>query len=158
MDDGWFLWFGGHLRSEFVFQKGAWQKKGGTKGDLSANLNAAAHSWWQSNQDALTISSMSEIYPTSVIWSFWGHDSFCILHRFWLPCNISKNLWTLAIQCSVLSLASFVISESFSVFVLSISGSVPTKMPLLPQVNNFTTTFLRRVSLRVLNCLQSITS
>jgi len=41
--------------------------KAGGKGDLSDNLNAAAPSCWKSDLDALTISSMSEMYPTAVI-------------------------------------------------------------------------------------------
>jgi len=44
--------------------------KGGGKGDLSDTLNAAAPSWWNSDQDALRISSVSEMYPTAVICLF----------------------------------------------------------------------------------------
>jgi len=128
------------------------------KGDLSDNLNAAAPSCWTSDQDALTISSVTEMYPTAVICLIWARDSFCVAHRFWLPCHISKMSWTLAIQCNFLSSASFIISESFSVFVVSNSGSVPAKIPLLAEANCLTTTFPPRVSPVVFDCLQPITS
>jgi len=132
--------------------------KAGGKGDLSDNLNAAAPSCWKSDQDALMHSSVSEMYPTAVICLFWARDSFWVAHRFWLPCHISKKLWTLAILCNFLSSASFFISESFSVCGLSNSRSVPAKIPLLPQAICLTTTFLRRVSPVVFDCLHRITS
>jgi len=44
--------------------------KSGGKGDLFDNLNAAAPSGWRSDQDALTISSISEMNPTAVICLF----------------------------------------------------------------------------------------
>jgi len=68
--------------------------KGGGKGELSDNLNAAAQSCWKRDQDALTICSMSETYPTAVICLIWPQDSFSLARRFWLPCHISKKLWT----------------------------------------------------------------
>jgi len=65
--------------------------KAGGKGDLPDNLNAAAPSCWKSDQDALMISSMSEMYPTAVICLFCARDSFCVAHKFWLPCHIAKQ-------------------------------------------------------------------
>jgi len=50
-------------------------KAGGT-GDFSDNLNAAVTSYCQSDQDALTICSISEMYPMAVICLFWVQDSF----------------------------------------------------------------------------------
>jgi hypothetical protein len=44
--------------------------KAGGKGDLSDNLNAAAPLCQNSDLEALTISSMSEMYPTAVICLF----------------------------------------------------------------------------------------
>jgi len=61
------------------------------KGDLSDNLNAAAPSCWKSDQDALSISSVSEMYPTSVICLFWVRDSFSVARRFSQLCHISKS-------------------------------------------------------------------
>jgi len=127
--------------------------KAGGKGDLSDNINAAAPSCWKSDQDALTISSVSKMYPTAVIYLFWARDSFWVARRFWLTCHISKRSWTFAIVCNFLSSASFFISESFSVFVVSNSGSVPAKIPLLARGNCPTTTFSRRVSPVVFDCL-----
>jgi len=72
--------------------------KGGGKGDLPDNWNAATPSCWKSDYDALTI---SEMYPTVVICLFWARDSFWVTHRFWQPCYISKKLWTFAILCNV---------------------------------------------------------
>jgi len=136
----------------------AFADKAGGKGDLSDNLNAAAPSCWKSDQDALTISSVSEIYPMAVICLFWARDSFWVARRFWLPCHISKKSWTLAILCNFLSSASFFISESFSVFMVSNSGSVPAKIPVLARANCLTTTFSRSVSRVVFDCLHPLTS
>jgi len=79
----------------------------------------------------LTISSVSEMYPTAVICLVWAWDSLCVARRFWQCCDISKKLWTLAVQCNVLSSASFFLSELFSVFFGSNTGSAPAKLPLL---------------------------
>jgi len=83
-------------------------KTSGT-GDLSDTLNAASPSYWKCDQDALKISSVSEIYPTAVIWVFWVQDSFCVAHWLWLPFHISKIWWMVAILCNFLcsSLTSF---------------------------------------------------
>ena len=89
---------------------------------------------------------------------FEGEISFWVAGRFWLPCHISKKLWTLAILCNFLSSASFFISESSSVFVVSNSGSVPAKIPLLARANCLTRTFSRRVSPVVFDYLQPKTS
>jgi len=132
--------------------------KGGGKGDLSYNLNAAAPACWKGDPDALTISSVSEMYPPTVICLVWARDSFCVAHRLWLPCHISKTSWTLVILCSFLSSASFFISESLSVFALFFSGSVPANILLLTLVNSLTMTFSWRVLPVVLDCLQLITS
>jgi len=75
----------------------------GGKGDLSDNLNAAAQSCSKSDQDALTVSSVSEIYPTAVILLFWAQHSFWVARKFWLPCQISNQSWTLAILFNFLS-------------------------------------------------------
>ena len=87
--------------------------KAGGKGDLCDYLNAAAPSCLNSYQDALTISSISEMYPMAVICLFWAWHYICVAWRFWLPCPISKKSWTLAIQFNFLSSASFFVSKSF---------------------------------------------
>ena len=104
--------------------------KAGGKGDLFDNLNAATLSCWKSDQDALTISSVSEIYRRAVICLFWARDSFWVARRFCLPCHISKKSGTLAIRCNFLSATSFFVSQSFSVYVVFNSWSVPARMPL----------------------------
>ena len=65
----------------------------GGKDDLSDSLNAAAPSCWKSEQDALMISSVSEMYPTAFICSFGAWDSFCVACRFWWPCHIVEKSW-----------------------------------------------------------------
>jgi len=132
--------------------------KAGGKGDLSDSLNAAAPSCWKGDQEALTISSVSEIYPTAVIGLFRGQDSFCIAHKFWLPCHISKKLWTLPTLRNILSSASFFISESFSEFVVTNSVLLPAKILLSARANCVTMTVSRRVSPVIFDCLQLITS
>jgi len=132
--------------------------KSGGKGDLSDNWNTAAPSCWESDHDALTISSMSKMIPMAVICLFWVRDSFWVARSLWLPCHISKKSWTLAILCNFFPSASFFISMSFSVFIVSNNGSAPAKIPVLVRANCLTTTFSRRVSPAVFDCLQRITS
>ena len=132
-------------------------EKAPAKGDLSANFDAAAPSCWKSDQDALTISAISEMYPMVVLCSFCARDFFWVEHMFWHPCHISNKLCTLAILGNLLSSASFCISESFSVFVVSNSGSVPAKIPVLARANCLTITFSPRVSPVVFECFQPIT-
>jgi len=131
--------------------------KAGGKGDLSHNSNATTPSCWKSDQDALTFYSVSKRYAMAVICLVWAQNSFCVSHRFWLPCHISKKLWTLDNLCNFLSSASIFISELFSVFVVSDPGLSPAKIPLLAQENCLTTTFSRRVSPGVIDCLLPIT-
>ena len=61
------------------------------KGDLSDNWNAAVPLCSKFNPDALIISLVSEMYATVAVCLFWEHNSFCVAHRFWLPCHISKK-------------------------------------------------------------------
>jgi len=109
--------------------------KAGGKGDLSDNLNEASPSCWKFDQDALTISSLSDMYPMAVIWLFWVRHSFCVACRYWLHCHISKQLWTLAILCTFLFSACVFILESFSVFVVYNAGLWLTIIPLLAWAN-----------------------
>jgi len=132
--------------------------KNGGKGDLPGNLNAAASSCWKNGHDALTITSVSEMCPTAVIWLFWAQDSFWVPRRYWLPCHISKMSWTLAILWNFLSSASFFNSELLSVFVASHCGTAPAKILLLAWANCLTTTISRRVLPVVFDSLQPITS
>jgi len=133
-------------------------KEAGGKGDLSDNVNAAAPSRWKFDQDALTISSVSEIYPTAVICMFWVRDSFCVELWFWLPCHISKKLWALAILCNVRSSVYRFISKSFPVFVESNARSSPANIPLFSLANCLTKNSSRWVSQLVFDCLQPMTS
>jgi len=120
--------------------------KGGDKGDLSDSLNAVAPSGWKSDHDALTISSVSEMYPIVVICMFWVQDPFWVAHRFWLPCHRSRRLWKLSILCNFHSSATFLISESFSLFIVSNSFSAPTKIQSLARANCLSKISLRRVA------------
>jgi len=48
----------------------SFRETAGSTGDFSDNLYAATTSCWKSDQDALTISSVSEMYSRAVICSF----------------------------------------------------------------------------------------
>jgi len=74
---------------------------GGGKGDRSDNLNAATPWCRKSDQDALTISSVSKMYPMAVSYWFSARESFYVACRLWLPGHISKQQWTMAIRCNV---------------------------------------------------------
>jgi len=113
-------------------------------------------SGWNSDEDTLNISSVYKMNSMSVIGMFWSWDSFCVAHRFWLPCHISKKLWTLAIQCSLLSFTSLFISESFPEYAVSNDGTLPAKIPLLAWTNCVATALSRNVSPVVFDCLHLI--
>jgi len=72
-------------------------KPGGT-GDLSDNLNAATPSCGMFDQDTLTISSVSEMCPTAVIWTIWAWESSCVARRCYVgasaKCEIGFRKWT----------------------------------------------------------------
>jgi len=116
--------------------------KAGGIGDLSDNLNAATPSCWKIDQDALTISSVSKMYPTAVIDWFSAQDCFWLARWLWLPCHISITSWNLAILCNVHFSASLFISGWFPVFTVSNGGSSITTIPELARANNVTMTFL----------------
>jgi len=130
----------------------------GGKGDCSDNLNAAIPWWWKFDQDALTISAVTEMYPMAHICLFWPRDSFCVARKFWLCCHISKMSWTLPILCNVLCCASLFMSKLLSVFVVSNTGSSPANNPVLAEENCLITTVLWWVLSVVVDCLQPITS
>lgn len=72
------------------------------KGNLFYNLNVDIPFNWKFDQDALTISPGSELYPTAGMYLFWAWDSFCVVWIFWLPYYISKSwghLWLYTISC-----------------------------------------------------------
>jgi len=140
-----------HPRMFFADHTGGW-------GDLSHDLNTAEQLCWTFDQDALTISSVSEMYPMAVICSFWACDSFWVAWRFWLPCHISKRSWTLAILCNFHSTASLSSSVSFSALVGYNTRSLPANIPLLARAYCLTTTFSHRVSPVLFHCLHLIMS
>jgi len=131
--------------------------KAGGKGDLSDYSNAAAPSCWKSDQVTLTISSVSEMYPTAVICLCWAQDSFCVARGFWLPCQISNKSRTLAILCNILSSTSALSSEWCALFIVSDTTLSPAIIPSLARASCPTTTFVQRVSPVVFDCLQPIT-
>jgi len=73
--------------------------KAGGKDDIHDDLNAAPPSCWKSDEDALMVSSVSEMIPTAVICFICVRDSFCVACRLSLPCHISNTSCTLAMQC-----------------------------------------------------------
>jgi hypothetical protein len=69
--------------------------KAGGKGELSDNLNAATQSCTTFDQDAFTISEVSDVYPAPVICLIWAGDTFYIAGRFWVLCHIGKEKFSL---------------------------------------------------------------
>jgi len=132
--------------------------KAGGKSDLSDNLYTATPSCWKSEQDALMIFSLSEMYPTAVLCMFSVHDSFCVVCRFWLLCYIIKKSWTLAAVWNCLFSASIFISMSFSDFIITNTWSSLAKILVLAWHNNLQTSFSQRVSPVVFDCLPLWTS
>jgi len=121
----------------WVFPPGrSFADTGGGKWDLSDNLNAAAPSHLMSDQDALTIFSVSEMYLIAVICLFWVSDSFSVAHRFQFHCDISKQSWTSAMLCNFHYYASLFISKLFSVVVISKAGPSPDNILLFGQANS----------------------
>jgi len=132
--------------------------KAGGQGDVFDNVNPATPSRWKVEQDALTISSVSEMYPMAVICSLWARDFFCVECRFWLPCHISLKSCTLAILCKCLSSTSLIHSKSLSVFVIYNGRSSPDNITWLAGGNWRMKTYPWRVSPVVIDCLQPIMS
>ena len=132
--------------------------KAGGKGDLSDNVNAAAPSYWKFDQNALMISSASEMYPMAVNCLIWAQNSFCVARRFWQPCHISKRSCTLAILCNFHSSASFFNLKSVSISVLSNAVQLPANILQLAPANCLTMTFSWSVLPVVLDCLLPTTS
>jgi len=89
-----------------------------------------------------TISSVSQMYPTSVICLFRPGGSSCLTYRFWLPCHISNMQWALAIVGNFLSSTALFNFELFTGFVASNAGLSPMWFPLLARTHCHTTTFL----------------
>jgi len=130
---------------------------GGT-GDLFNMLNAAARSCWKYDQEALMFSSVSEMHPTAVMCWLCVWDIFCVACLFWLPCQISNTLWTMAIwynYFSSMSLNNWLIVSDSIVFNIVVS---PTNILLSADVNFFTMTFWQRVSPVVVESLKMISS
>jgi hypothetical protein len=121
-------------------------------------MNTAAPSCWQSDQESLTISSVSENYPSVVIRWSWVRNSLNVPCRFWLHCHISKTLWTLTIQCNVHFCAYHLISVPFSAFRVFQAGSWHANIPWMAPAHNNIWTILWRVSPVVLDYHQPITS
>ena len=130
----------------------------GGKGDLSDNLNAAAPSCWKSDQDALTISFVSEMYPTAVICMFWAGDYFWLSCKFWLPCHIYQKSWTLAILCNCHSSVCFIIAEWRCVFLILDAGSSPARIPSVAWAHSIGMTVLWMVLPVGFQCLHPRTS
>jgi len=132
--------------------------KAGGNGDLSDILNAAAPSCWNFDQDALTISSISQMYATAVTSLFWVPDSFCVACRFGFCATSPKSRGPWPLCAIFLSSDSFFISKVFSVCFVSNTGWSPANNPLLSRAHCLTMTSSPRVSPVVLDCLQPITS
>jgi len=98
------------------------------------------------------------MYRMVVMCMLSARASFCVACRFWLPCHISKKLWTLAILCHFICSASRFIFMSLPVFIIANAGSSPANHQVLAWGNCRTTTFLRCVSPVVLDYLQPIKS
>jgi len=128
------------------------------EGDPSDDLNPAGPWCWKSNQDALTISFVSEMYFMAVICLFWAHDSICVAHRLWQTCHIAKMLWTWASMCNLHCFALFSNSMSSAVSVICNRGKSPPNIALLARANCLTTTFSRSILPVVLDCLQPVTT
>jgi hypothetical protein len=127
--------------------------KAGGKGNLSDNIYAAAPWCQMSGQDALMISSVSEIYAMDVICLISKWDSFCVARRFWLPYHISNKSLTLAILRNILSSTSFLNPRSLSVLNVSYAGSSHTKSSVLAQADYLTMTSSDRISPMAFDCL-----
>jgi len=104
------------------------------------------------------ISSMSGMYPTTVICLSLVRDFLCVAYRFWLPCHIFKQSWSVGILYNFLSSASCCTTKLFSGFVVSETGQSPAKITVLARANCLTTTFSELVLPAVVDSLQPTTS
>jgi hypothetical protein len=119
--------------------------KVGGKGDLSHNLHSATQSCWKFDQNALTISSVSEIYARAVISLFQGWDFVIVAHTHWMPSHITKMPWSLDMLSSSLSSAPVISSKWFWGSIESNTTSSPANIPLLAPANCLDVTVSQRV-------------
>lgn len=103
--------------------------------------NAAAPAGWKCDQHALTISSVSKIYPAADVDFIWKLHYIVLAHRFWLPCQISTKLCTLPIQRRILSAAFWFITDLCSLFIVPNSVLKSASIPQTAQANSPTMTF-----------------
>jgi len=96
------------------------------------------------------------MYSTAAIYLLWLQDSFCEGCRFWLHCHIYNISWTLGIRCNLFCSTSLFVSKPLSVFIVSTGRLSPVNKLLLVRANCLTTTFSRRVSPVVVDCLHLI--
>jgi len=106
----------------------------------------------------LMIFWVSEMDLTAVICLFWVPSSICISCRFWLTCHISNKAWTLAILCNILCSTTLIISELFSVFIVSNAGSLPASIRISTWANCHTMSVLQMLLPVVSDSLHLITS
>jgi hypothetical protein len=113
----------------------------GSQGSLSNNVNSAAPSCQKTDQDALNVSSVFEMYSATVMCLLWEQDFFWVTCGLWLPCHLSEQLWTLAIRCNYTFSASHIISQSYSAFIVFYAVPSLANIPLLAWTNCLITTF-----------------
>jgi len=94
------------------------------------------------------------IWNVSYSWHLlvWTWNSFCVAYRLWLPCEISKQSWTMAILWNLLLSAFVVISMSIWVIMVSNAGLSHDKILALAHANSIAMKFLQKVSLVALDC------
>jgi hypothetical protein len=87
----------------------------------------------------------------------WRWDFIFVARRFWLPCHISQQSWTLADIYNFLFSTAFNISKGFCEFLVFNAAWSHTTMLIQAPTHCLTMTFSRRVSPVVFVCLHPIT-
>ena len=113
----------------------------GGKGDHCNTLYVAIRTCGHFIQDALMISSVSEMYALGVICMFWVQDSFLVACRFWLPCHTSKWHRPLPFCAFIFPQPGCSIPSRYQFQVVSNAAQLVVNVPWLAQAHCITTTF-----------------
>jgi Na+/melibiose symporter-like transporter len=85
-------------------------------------------------------------------------SSFSVARKFWLPCHISKMLWTLVIVCNFLSSICLFNSKLFSVSTAPNAVQLPANILSLAQAICLTSPFSQSILPVASDCVKPIVS
>jgi len=114
--------------------------------------------WIRQHASLPTIQECNVQAAIADVFLFRVQDSFFVAQTFRLPCDITKQLCTIAIQRDFLSPTTLFITKLCSVFAVFSAALLPPNIPESSRPNCLTTTSSRMVLCVTVDCLQPVTS